>query len=282
MSSTKLNKIIFFIKPIIKKITDDNLTGYAAQSCFYLILSFMPFVILLMNLMKYLPITPNEIFEIIDNVIPSILLPIITSVINDIYYSGNVALVSITTIIALWSAGKGFMTIIICFNKIYGSGRKKGWIVSRVFSSLYIIVFIISIIATLMLFVFGRHLVTVMNLFAPKIASLLQSVLDNKALLFPVILTAIFWVMYVFIPDRKTKFITELPGAVTATIGWILFSIFYSMYANYSPGFSTMYGTLSTLVFALIWLYFCMLIVFFGAELNSLLAEKRADDENRA
>ncbi len=275
MSHSRLQKIIFFIRPIADKIRDDNLAGYAAQSCFFLLLSFMPFVILLMSLMKYLPVTPDEIFDIIYGVIPSLLMPIITSVINDIYYNSNIAVVSITTVIALWSAGKGFMTIIICFNKIYGTSKKQGWIISRIFSSLYIIVFIISIILTLMLFVFGKHLITVINLFAPQVASLLQSIFNNKALLFPGILMVIFWAMYVFIPDRKTRFIAELPGAVTATVGWILFSIFYSLYANYSPSFSTMYGTLSTLVFALIWLYFCMLIVFFGAELNSLLSLKR-------
>ena len=122
-----------------------------------------------------------------------------------------------------------------------------------------------------MLFVFGKHLIVIINLFMPKLGTLLQSVLNNKALLFPGILMVIFLVMYVFIPDRKTHIMSELPGAITASVGWILFSFFYSLYANYSPNFSTMYGTLSTLVFALIWLYFCMIIVFFGAELNIIL-----------
>lgn len=81
----------------------------------------------------------------------------------------------------------------------------------------------------------------------------------------------LFLIMYIFIPDRKTNLIAELPGAVTASVGWILFSTFYSIYTNFSPRFSSMYGTLSTLVFALVWLYFCMIIIFLGAELNIIL-----------
>jgi membrane protein len=276
MRKSKVEKLILFIRPIADKIKNDNLTGYAAQSCFYLVLSFVPFVILLMSLLKYLPVTPDEIFEIMDGVFPAILMPILTSVINDIYYNSNIAVISITTIIALWSAGKGFISIILCFNQIYDCHKKQGWIISRIFSSLYIIVFLVSIILTLMLFVFGKHLLVVIDLFLPKIGSLLQSILNNKTLLFPGTLMVIFWIMYVFIPYRKTKFLAELPGAVTAAVGWVLFSIFYSLYADYSPSFSTMYGTLSTLVFALIWLYFCMLIVFFGAELNALIALRKS------
>lgn len=271
MSNKKLQKAITIIRPIADKIKNDNLTGYAAQSCFFLILSFVPFIILLMSLLKYLPISPDEIYDIMNGVFPSMLMPIITSVINDIYYNSNIAVVSVTTIIALWSAGKGFTSIIFCLNKIYGTHKKQGWILSRVFSSLYTVIFIISIILTLMLFVFGKHLLVIINLFMPRLGTLLQSILNNKALLFPGILMVIFLVMYIFIPDRKTHLLSELPGAITASIGWILFSFFYSLYANYSPNFSTMYGTLSTLVFALIWLYFCMIIVFFGAELNIIL-----------
>jgi membrane protein len=39
-----------------------------------------------------------------------------------------------------------------------------------------------------------------------------------------------------------------------------------------------MYGSLSTLVFALMWMYFCMIIVFLGAELNMFLTKKRSGD----
>lgn len=94
------------------------------------------------------------------------------------------------------------------------------------------------------------------------------------SLLFPCVLMVIFLCMYKYVPNRKTTFFNELPGAVFAATGWFLFSYFYSVYVNHSPNFSLMYGSLSTLVFALMWMYFCMIIVFLGAELNMISYKK--------
>ena len=269
MDKNKLEKSKNIILTVFNKISDDNLTGYAAQSCFFLLLSFVPFILILMSLIKYLPITPDAIIEIVSGVFPAKLSPIITSIINDIYYNSNVAIISVTTIIALWSA------ILLGFNKIYGTKKKQGWIISRIFSTLYTIVLLLIIVCTLLMFVFGKHLIIVLDMFVPKIAALFKSVFNNKSLLFPGILMIIFLAMYTFIPKRKTKFINELPGAITASIGWLLFSFVYSLYTNHSSNFSSMYGTVSTLIFALIWLYFCMIILFLGAELNVFLTEYR-------
>ena len=271
MDKNKLEKSKNIILTVVNKISDDNLTGYAAQSCFFLLLSFVPFILILMSLIKYLPITPDAIIEIVSGVFPAKLSPIITSIINDIYYNSNVAIISVTTIIALWSAGKGFTAILLDFNKIYGTKKKQGWIISRIFFILYVIVLLLIIVCTLLMFVFGKHLIIVLDMFVPNIAALFKSVFNNKSLLFPGILMVIFLAMYTFIPKRKTKFINELPGAITASIGWLIFSFVYSLYTNHSSNFSSMYGTVSTLIFALIWLYFCMIILFLGAELNVFL-----------
>ena len=85
MDKNKLEKSKNIILTVFNKISDDNLTGYAAQSCFFLLLSFVPFILILMSLIKYLPITPDAIIEIVSGVFPAKLSPIITSIINDIY-----------------------------------------------------------------------------------------------------------------------------------------------------------------------------------------------------
>ena len=195
MDKNKLEKSKNIILTVFNKISDDNLTGYAAQSCFFLLLSFVPFILILMSLIKYLPITPDAIIEIVSGVFPAKLSPIITSIINDIYYNSNVAIISVTTIIALWSAGKGFTAILLGFNKIYGTKKKQGWIVSRIFSTLYTIVLLLIIVCTLLMFVFGKHLIIVLDMFVPKIAALFKSVFNNKSLLFPGILMIIFLAM---------------------------------------------------------------------------------------
>lgn len=268
-----MNKFIITVKDITKKLSGDSITGYAAQSCFYILLSFFPFLILLMNLIRYLTLTPDTIIEIISAVTPNQIEPFLESVINDIYENSSIAIISVTTIVMIWSAGKGFMAIIQGLNVIYEGHYKRNWFISRLFSTVYTIIFLFSIIASLLLLVFGNRLVSFISLFLPGIAKILTGILNNKLLLFPFSLLIIFVILYKYVPDRKSTFLNELPGAIFSSVGWFAFSYIYSLYVNYSNNFSNMYGSLSTLVFALIWLYTCFIILFLGAEINVFIAK---------
>lgn len=273
-----VNKIIITVKQISKRLSRHSITNYAAQSCFYMILSFFPFLVLLMSLIHYLPVTPETIIEILKAVAPPQIEPMLESIINDVYNNSSIAVISMTTIVILWSAGKGFLSIIQCLNTIYDAHRHRNWFVSRMMSTFYTIIFLFSIAASLILLVFGNKLVSFIGLFLPGIAKVLEAIIHNKSLLFPCALMLLFMFMYKYLPNRKSTLLNELPGAVFSSVGWFLFSYFYSIYVNNSPNFSLMYGSLSTLIFALIWMYSCLVILFLGAELNMFILKKRSGD----
>ena len=104
-------RIIFMIQEIARKLTKDNLTGYAAQSCFYIILSIFPCLLLLMSLFKFLPLTEDALLLMLKGVIPVQLEPFLVSIIEDLYDNSSAALTSITTVATIWAAGKGFLAI---------------------------------------------------------------------------------------------------------------------------------------------------------------------------
>lgn len=274
----KINKFIIIIKQIAGRLSSDSITNYAAQSCFYMILSFFPFLVLLMSLIHYLPVTPETIIEILRAVAPPQIEPMLESIINDVYNNSSIAVISMTTIVILWSAGKGFLSIIQCLNTIYDAHSHRNWFVSRMMSTFYTIIFLFSIAASLILLVFGNKLVSFIGLFLPGIANVLEAIIHNKSLLFPCALMLLFMFMYKYLPNRRSTLLNELPGAVFSSVGWFLFSYFYSIYVNNSPNFSLMYGSLSTLIFALIWMYSCFIILFLGAELNMFIFKKRSED----
>ena len=61
---------------------------------------------------------------------------------------------------------------------------------------------------------------------------------------------------------------TELPGAVFTAIGWMVVSWIFSVYVDIFKGFSSMYGSLTTIVLIMLWMYFCMYSLLLGGELN--------------
>ena len=78
--------------------------------------------------------------------------------------------------------------------------------------------------------------------------------------------------IYTFVPDRRLSVKSQVPGAVFSTLGWMGFSLAFSLYFTHFGGwnYSYMYGSLAAIVLFLLWLYFCMCILFWGAEVNCL------------
>ena len=159
-------------------------------------------------------------------------------------------------------------------NKIYDSQKKRNWLLQRLMSTVYTIALLFLIIATLLLLVFGKQLIGLIEVFIPRLAVILSAILNNRMILFPSFMILLFLLMYLFIPTRKSSITKEFPGAVFSAVGWYGFSYCYSLYVAHSPNFSYMYGSLTTLIFALVWIYVCMLILFLGAELNTLIASQ--------
>ena len=273
----KLARILFTVQETAKKISEDKITAYAAQTCYYLLLSFMPFIIALINIIHYFPVTSSDLLDLLENIIPQEFHPMLINIFTDIESSSSVALLSLTAIGLLWSAGKGFMTIKRCLNKINNCEYNRSWFIQRIFSSLYALILLLSIAASLLIIVFGEHLIAFLQ---NRLASLggkfivINAIFSNRLFLVPALLTLFFSVMYTFIPNKKKHIIEEIPGAFIASIGWFLFSELYSLYITYMVKYSYTYGSLTTFMLLLIWMYICIIILFFGAEFNALIEKK--------
>lgn len=265
-------RILFMIEEISRKITKDNITGFAAQSCFYIILSIFPCLLVFMSLFKFLPLSADSLLSILSNIVPYQLEPFLETIIIDMYNNSSLTLTSITAIGTIWAGGKGFMAIMQGLNTIYNTPKKRNWLISRLMSTIYTISLLLLIITTLILLVFGNQLINITKVFVPHIVIVLSSILNNRMILFPTFMIILFLLMYRFIPTRKSSIAKEFPGALFSALGWYFFSYFYSLYIDHSPNFSYMYGSLTTLILALIWIYACIIILFLGAELNTLLA----------
>lgn len=267
-------RLFFIIKSITQKINDDKVSVYAAQSSFFILVSFIPCLILLCTLIQYTPITEQMLLNAFKQIVPSQLAPLVASIINEIYYRSSVALISITAIATLWVAGKAFLGITEGLNSIYGIAETRFYILRRIKACLYTLVLLVIMVICLVFLVFGNVILNLTQETFPVFNIIIGQLLRYKTILMQCLLTLFFMFLYKYIPNRKGSLIRELPGALFAGIGWQLFSFLYSLYVNYSSGFMNMYGSLATIVFAMLWLYFCISIVFYGAEINTFIEKK--------
>ena len=85
----KLARIIFTFQEVSKKVTEDKIAAYAAQTCYYLLLSFMPFILVLINIIHYFPVTSADLLNLLENIVPREFHPMLISIFGDIRNSIN-------------------------------------------------------------------------------------------------------------------------------------------------------------------------------------------------
>ncbi len=80
-------------------------------------------------------------------------------------------------------------------------------------------------------------------------------------------------------PDRRpAKWRWLTPGAVIATLLWMLTSFGFSLYVAYVSNYSATYGSLSAVVVFLMWLYLSAYGALLGALINAELERQTAAD----
>ena len=97
----------------------------------------------------------------------------------------------------------------------------------------------------------------------------------------PIVMIIFLLLIYKFLPNRRDMYRRQLPGAVFSTLGWMVISWVFSVYVDVFRGFSSMYGSLTTIMLIMMWMYFCMYCILIGGELNVMFGEKIDESEER-
>ena len=261
------------ISEFMQKIKDDHVTAYAAQAAYFIILSFIPFMLLLMTSVRYFNVDRQEVIKAVTQVCPKSFTGFIENIVYEVY-DKSMSVVPLSAIVALWSAGKGIQSLTNGFNCIYGVKETRNFFISRIRSIFYILLFVISIIMTLILQVFGITLQKKLTKYLPFLERMLSSIINMRILITLSTLGFIFLFLYKFIPNRKATFQSQMPGAIFSAVSWSGFSYGFSLYFQYYNGAYKMYGSMTTIILLMLWMYFCMIIMMIGAQINCYFEEK--------
>jgi len=90
----------------------------------------------------------------------------------------------------------------------------------------------------------------------------------------PVLIYVVFSLIYWLVPNLKIQFKSVLPGALFATVGWILTSLAFSFYVGSYGNYSSTYGSIGGIIVLMMWLYFSAIILMLGGQLNAVMLER--------
>ena len=266
-------------KEIFDKYKRDEVTVYAAQASFFTVISFFPFIMLLLTLIQFIPgVNKSDLLSILVTIMPDMLDALVVSIVDDLYNKSPATIVSISAIVALWSAARGMLGIERGLNRVFESPEKRGYILRRLICAGYTVLFIIACVASLLLLVLGSSIQRFLVKWLPVFSHFTGFLFGLRPLLTLWLLIFIFSGLYTYVPLRKHSLRSQMPGALFSTVGWMIFSALFSIYFNNFSNYSYMYGSLTAIVLLMLWLYFCICILFLGAEINYFWEKGRGED----
>ncbi len=266
--------MISSIKTFFSEFQKDNVPLLAAAQAYYYLLSIVPLLILLLSILPYLNIDPDEAISFIQSLIPGQTADVFKDTIVNIVEKPKGGLLTIGILGTLWSASSGMNAFIQATNLAFNVKEERSFIKVRLLSIALTFGMILAIVIALILPVFGNVII-----------QFLQSVLnlpDQTVILFQflrwvisiVVMAFVLMLLYHFAPNMKNPFRKALPGAIVTTILWQLISLAFSFYISNFGNFSATYGSLGGVIILMLWFFLTGLILMVGAEINYLSLNK--------
>ena len=181
--------------------------------------------------------------------------------------SGSLSIsAGVSLVLALWSASRGMSGLITAFDIAYQQKETRSFIKLNM----------VAIGLTLLMLVGGTIIIALVGIL-PAAIQLLGLESSTKWLLlvleWPLLLAVVLGglaVLYRYAPNRDTpRWRWVSPGAIVATLLWLLGSVAFTVYVTHFNSYDKTYGSLGGVVVMLTWLYLSSFVALLGAVINA-------------
>ena len=270
-----IHTILQKIRRLVRWLRPMQIPLHSARTSFFLILSLFPSLLLLLGLLRYTSYGVEELMNLVEGILPQSLMGIVEALVETSYRHSSGIVVSVSALAALWSASKGTYGLLCGLNAVYGVKERRGYWRSRSISVVYTFGFLLVLVLTLVLHVFGTSLLDYLWMTTIPVLLAVMSLVDLRFVLLLGLQTILFTILYALLPSRRNRLRRSIPGALIASICWSLCSELFSIYVQFFTGYTNIFGSVYALALGMLWLYFCINILFYGSAFNRYLAERR-------
>ena len=255
-----------------------RITTYSAACAYYLFMSLIPMIMLLVSIIQYTPLTQEMILEAISDYVPDSLYEIISSIISSIYSGGRVAL-TVSILLTIWSAAASMKAFMRGMDSMYDAERHEDFFVFSLRACFYMVVLVLVLLLSFFVMVYGGEILQLLYDTLPHggtLDKLFGTVRYLRYVVVIAVLALVFSFTYWRMPARRLRYKAQWPGAAFCAVSWSVFSVIFSVYVSVSNRFGA-YGVIGTVIVAMIWLYYCFYFLLLGGYINHYIAERRAE-----
>ena len=258
-----------------------RLTTYSSSCAYYLFMSLVPVIMLLVSVLQYTPLTRDVVLEAVADYVPDSLYEVVHFIVTSIYNGGRVAL-TVSILLTIWSASACMKALLRGMDSVYDAERREDYIRFSLRACFYMLIFVVILMLSFFVMVYGGKILDYIEQSMPVNHSLDFLFTLAKYLRFVIILallSLVFCLLYKWMPARRLRFRRQLPGAVFSSVAWAAFSFIFSFYVSLSDRFGA-YGYIGTIMVAMIWIFYCFYFLLLGGFINHYIEMKRAEPEH--
>lgn len=260
-------RVLTLLDRIKKNIALPEMKILPGQLAFFFVLTLVPIIALLLAIISHLNIPTSIVNIMVENQLPVAIVDFVKYLSSSEGANVNTIIFFVSTLIL---ASNGTYSMIIASNQIY-KVKNKGFIYDRVKAIFMLFILIILLSFIIMVPVFG-------DLIVKWVTSIIDSVSINSYIngIYKICNLPLSWffifvsikLLYTMSPDYKLFSKNVNYGAVFTSFTWVLFTKIYSLYISTFGGYTTLYGSISSLIVLMWWIYFLSYLFVMGMALN--------------
>lgn len=272
--ATHYRKAAFF-DILAYRFVNNKVTVSAASLTYFLILAIFPFLIALLNIVRFFDASlMNQIMGTFAT-LPEEVASLLSSFLEDLRTSSSVALLSISLAGSIYSASSGVKKVIQSINDSFRYAKSHSFIALILLSIVMTIALFVLILSIFVVQIIGNAFLTQIFGYL-NLGSQMEKVIAIVMNLVPVLfMFIIFFALYRFAPNWPDKIKPRAKNIAIssgfATFGIIIFTLIFNIYVSNFSSYSATYGSLAGIIVFLVWLYLFGLIILLGGEINATL-----------
>ena len=247
----------------------------SAALTYYLLFAVFPLLIFISVLLGALQLNVESITAFMSRFAPPAVVSIVRAYLK--YISGNSSrnLLWFSLIFSVWFPMRATSCLMHSVRKAYGYGPPSSMWRGTLRTLIFAVLLIISIALTALLTVVGRRVLE----FVSTLVTIPEGFIDLwsylRFILMGVIMAAMLWALYMLALGEKIPARQVWPGVLASLAGWLAVSMAFSYYVEHFAHYAELYGSIATIMVALLWLYMSGTVLILGAELSAALVARK-------
>jgi membrane protein len=274
MSTIKKN--VSTIINMIKKPEMEILPGHVA---FSLVISVAPILTIFVLAASTLSISVESLINFMLKTFPKDVSDLLIPFVSGTGFDINVG---ISLIVGLLIASNGLYSVVTTSNTLYKKGSSTS-LRRRIKSLVLTLLLVFLFVFILLVLAFGNNIVKlVLTFFVDQ--NVIKIIYQFFVLLkWPIGFIAIFFtinLIYALAPDSPISSKYTRKGALFTTFAWMIVTAIYSYYVSNVARYDVFYGSLSSIMIMMIWIYILSYIFVLGIALNARRYEAEKNTSN--